>query len=570
MIKKLLQEGVLSLVKPHKDQFISNVFIIPKPDGSHRLVINLKSFNEFVRTSHFKLETHKTVSQVITPNCYMQNIDLQDAYYLVPIHNRHKKYLRFRFKGSIYEYNCLPFGLSCAPQVFTKILRPVIYHLRKNGFLSVNYLDDFLLLGKTRKECALNTRETIRLLEHLGFLINYKKSALNPDRICKFLGFQYNSSNMTISLPQKKRAKLKKLIQQFSTKKACVIREFSKFIGNLVSAAPAIRYGFLYIKLFEREKLKALNRVNGNYDAKMNIAPHLSPDFSWWLAHIDLSYNYIHHEKFAIEIFSDASKSGWGAHCDSETIFGFWSTREKHKHINELELLAALFALKCFSKNLSNCHVLCRIDNTTAVSTINRFGSVKFTNLNRLARKIWNYCEEKQIIIFASYINSTTNVDADRASRQVHMETEWSLSEFAFSKIVDKFGVPKIDLFASRINKKCEIFISWLRDPEAYNVDAFTLHWQGMAFYAFPPFSLILKVLQKIIKDKAEGIIVVPQWCSQPWYPIFKTLLIGDPLIFTPNMHLLSFSGVPHPLWRNLTLVAGKLSGRRYYKGECP
>nr|CAH7730411.1 unnamed protein product [Callosobruchus chinensis] len=161
-IENLPHEGILSLVSPCKGQFISNVFIVPRSDGSSRLVLNLKSFNEFVKTSHFKLGTHKTVSQVITPNCYMSNIDFKDAYYLVPIYNAHKKYLRFCFNGSTYEYNCFPFGLSCAPQIFTKILKPVVSHLRKRNLLSVIYLDDFLLLGVTLEECALNTRETIR------------------------------------------------------------------------------------------------------------------------------------------------------------------------------------------------------------------------------------------------------------------------------------------------------------------------------------------------------------------------------------------------------------------------
>lgn len=570
IIKKSLREGVFSLVKSCKDQYISNVFTVPKPDGTYRLIINLKSFNQFVVASHFKLENHKTVTQLITPNCFMSNIDLKDAYYLVPIHSAHKKYLRFQFNGCIYEFNCLPFGLSCAPLIFTKILRPVISYLRKRGFLSVIYLDDLLLLGKTREECYFNTQETVKFLEYLGFIINRRKSTLIPSRICKFLGFQYNSGNMTVSLPQEKRVKLHRLLKKFSRTRTCSIREFSKFLGNLVSAAPAIRYSFLYTKLLEREKVKALRYSNDNYDAKINISPKLLPDLSWWLKHIMLSDNSVYNESFALTIFSDASKSGWGAYCTQDTTFGFWSTQERQRHINELELLAVLFALECFTQNLYDCRVLCRVDNTTAISTINRFGSVRFPNLNSIARRIWDYCEKKNIFIFASYINSAKNVHADRASRQIHRETEWSLSDIAFSKIVTKFGKPKIDLFASRINKKCDIFISWVRDPEAHGVDAFTLNWSEMNFYAFPPFSLILKVLRKIIKDRAEGIVVVPRWCSQPWYPIFKSLLIENPIQFKPNILLLSFSGAPHPLWKDLSLVAGRLSGKRYYKDECP
>nr|CAH7733492.1 unnamed protein product [Callosobruchus chinensis] len=165
-----------------------------------------------------------------------------------------------------------------------------------------------------------------------------------------------------------------------------------------VSAAPAIRYVFCTLSYSNVKKSEHLIKLMITMMQKL-IFLHI-----YYPICPALSNNDIHHEKFVIEFFSDASKCGWGAHCKDKTIFGFWTIRERRKQINELELLAAPFALQCCSKHLSNCHVLCRIDNTTAISTIYRFGSVRFTNLNRLSRKIWNYCEEKQIIIFFCFI----------------------------------------------------------------------------------------------------------------------------------------------------------------------
>lgn len=125
-----------------------------------------------------------------------------------------------------------------------------------------------------------------------------------------------------------------------------------------------------------------------------------------------------------------------------------------------------------------------------------------------------------------------------------------------------KFGNPEIDLFATRINTKCEQYVSWKRDPYAFNIDAFTISWHDFFFYAFPPFSLILKVLQKIKTDDATGILVVPYWPAQPWFPVFMSLSIVEPIIFPPSKQLLSsaFSDA-HPLHHHLTLVASVLSG---------
>lgn len=234
-------------------------------------------------------------------------------------------------------------------------------------------------------------------------------------------------------------------------------------------------------------------------------------------------------------------------------------------HINVLELKAAFLALKCFAENLYDCDILLRIDNITAIATINRMGSVQLRHLNDIARDIWMWCERRKIWLFASYINTKENIDADFLSRKRFEDTEWELADYAYNKIIDAFGLPEIDLFASRCNSKCSIFVSWKNEPGAWAIDAFTISWSDLSFYAFPPFAIILKSIHKIISDKAEGIVVVPYWPTQPWYPIFKKLIISDTIFFEPDTYLLKspFRNT-HKLCRSLTLVAAKLSGKLY------
>ena len=196
-------------------------------------------------------------------------------------------------------------------------------------------------------------------------------------------------------------------------------------------------------------------------------------------------------------------------------------------------------------------------------------GSVRYPKLNEISRRLWQWCEERRIFIFASYIKSSDNWEADKQSRMVGCDTEFELNPVIFEKITSIFGKPDIDLFASRTNRKCETFVSWRRDPESLAIDAFTLPWSNLNFYAFPPFSLLLKVLQKISDDKAEGIVVAPFWTTQPWYPLFTSLLIQEAVFFTPKINLLLFSDrSPHPLYPQLTLEVGRLSGKRYRRGE--
>lgn len=160
-------------------------------------------------------------------------------------------------------------------------------------------------------------------------------------------------------------------------------------------------------------------------------------------------------------------------------------------------------------------------------------------------------------------------MEADSESRRLKAETEYSLSWSSFKEISVKLGKPEVDLFAARINAKCKDYVSWLRDPGSMAIDAFTLDWGKYFFYAFPPFIIIARVLRKIINDSARGIVVVPLWPSQPWYPLYCSMLNSQPIYFEPSSNLLiSPDRQPHPLWDKITMVAGVLSGKHFAEKE--
>ena len=184
--------GAIKPCEPVKDQFLSSYFLVKKSDGSYRFVINLKKLNKFVKTSHFKMEDGKTASLLLSKNDFLRKLDLQNAYYSFPIHESCRKYLRFEFNSQLYEFTCLPFGLSVAPWVFTKILKPAANYLRRMSHKSVFYLDDILCMSSSYENCTKNMNMHIQKLPSLGFLINYKKSILIPITSIKFLGIKYN------------------------------------------------------------------------------------------------------------------------------------------------------------------------------------------------------------------------------------------------------------------------------------------------------------------------------------------------------------------------------------------
>lgn len=567
-IAKLESYGAISLCKPCQNQFISSVFLRPKPNGKMRLILNLKQLNKFINALHFKIEDFRTTLKLMSRNCYMATIDIKDSYHFIKIHPESRKYLRFEWDNKLYEYNVLPFGLSTAPYVFTKVTKPIVKLLRSGGYMSTIYLDDLNLIGNSYQECAQNVIITKKLLCSLGFIINEEKSMLTPSKTCKYLGYVLDSRNFQVSLPYEKRKRIKIEILKLLNQTSCTIRQFAQLIGLLISACPAIEYGWLYTKNLERCKYLNLAK-NDNYEDLMNIPGYVKKDLLWWVNAIEYSIHRILEDRFVTEIFSDASTTGWGAVCQEETASGQWSNEESKKHINYLELLAAFIALKIFAKNYSNCQILLRIDNTTAVSYINRMGGVQFPHLTEITRSIWEWCESKKIFIFASYVRSGDNT-ADGESRRNHPDIEWELADSAYNKLTVAFGQPEIDLFACRINRKCTRYVSWHKDPDAYAINAFTLDWSRFFFYSFPPISVVLKTLRKIILDKATGIVIVPLWETQPWFPVFLRLLVSDIITFSPCENVLISHSSRGSIQSNLTLAAGVLCGRRYFAETSP
>lgn len=562
-IDNLLSIGAISNCHPIEGQFLSSVFLVPKPNGKFRFVLNLKNLNKFIKTDHFKMEDLRTVLKLITKDCFMSKIDLKDAYYFVKIHENSKKYLRFQFDQKLYEFNVLPFGLCTAPYIFTKIMKPIVRLLRSAGLISTNYLDDYCLIGNTYETCLQNTLLTKKLINALGFMINEEKSSLEPKKVCTFLGFVLDSENFQITLPYEKIIRIKAEVQKFLTRDRCRIREFARLVGLLISVCPAVEYSWMYTKAFERVKYLNL-KPDDNYDKIMYLPDSIIPDLKWWTKAIEKPFSKIREDTHVLEIFSDASNTGWGAACGEERASGLWSKEEQKQHINFLEIQAAFFGLKVFAKNMSNCQILLRIDNTTAISYINRMGGIQFPHLNNVTLQLWQWCEYRRLFVMACYISSADNQTADAESRRIHPDIEWELASWAFEEIVLSFGSPKIDLFASRINKKCSTYVAWHRDPDAFTINAFTISWNDHYFYAFPPFSMVLKTLRKIVSDKARGIVVVPLWPTQPWYPLFKTLLLSDLLIFNANKNpIISYHSSNRNIHTKITLVAGILCGQR-------
>ena len=203
------------------------------------------------------------------------------------------------------------------------------------------------------------------------------------------------------------------------------------------------------------------------------------------------------------------------------------------------------------------------MDNTTAVANINNLGSTKSPLLNGLSRSIWDWCIMHNIHISAESVPGSCNVIADNFSREDSARLEWSLNNSIFNKLIDLVFKPDIDLFASRLNKKLPMFVSWYPEPGCYAVNAFNISWSNFKCYAFPPFCLLPRVLAKVQADSVDKfLLIAPIWPTQNWYLLLLDLSVNCPILL-PRMDRLLYlphSSQLHPLRKKLHLAAWILS----------
>ena len=159
-----------------------------KASGAWRPVIDLSTLNLRIQQTSFKMETLQSVLLSVRPGDWMVSLDLKDAYLQVPMHPDSRKCLRFMVGGKGYQFKVLCFGLSTAPQVFTRVMVPVSAILHGMGVRLRRYLSDWLLQASSLEQVLLALRTVLQLCRRLGIVVDWGKSQVVPTQQMVYLG----------------------------------------------------------------------------------------------------------------------------------------------------------------------------------------------------------------------------------------------------------------------------------------------------------------------------------------------------------------------------------------------
>ncbi|KAI2651068.1 ORF V: Enzymatic polyprotein [Labeo rohita] len=489
-IAVLLAKGAIETVPSAemKKGFYSPYFIVPKKGGGLRPILDLRALNRALLKLPFKMLTLKHILTCVRVQDWFVAIDLKDAYFHVSILPRHRPFLRFAFEGRAYRYKVLPFGLSLSPRVFTKVAEAALSPLREMGIRILNYLDDWLILAHSWDLVCAHRDMVLNHLAQLGLRVNWEKSKLSPAQRISFLGVELDSVSMSARLSPERAQSVLRCVATLRCGSAVPLKQVQRLLGHMASSAAVTPLGLMHMRplqhwLHTRVPRWAWHR--GTF--RVNITPSCRQTLSPWTDIMFLRSGVpLEQVSRRIVVTTDASKTGWGATCNGQAASGVWTGPRLFWHINCLELLAVLLALRRFRPMIQGKHVLVRSDNTATVAYINHQGGVRSFRMSQLARHLLLWSQHRLKSLRATHIPGEANRMADSLSRQVSLGGEWRLHPQSVQLIWDRFGQAQVDLFASPESTHCQLWYGSNRGP--LGIDALAHSWpRGRLKYAFPP-----------------------------------------------------------------------------------
>ena len=418
-----------------------------------------------------------------------------------------------------YKFLVLPFGLNVGGYIFTKTTRPLVKKWRAQGVKSILYIDDGVIGGSSHHTAAASARLVQTDLQLAGFILNEKKTDLEPKRQGKWLGFLIDTEKMEFKVPPEKVRNLYQKLHRILNARKTTSKELASLAGTLSAMHHAV--GPL-VRLQTRAIYAALARAESWY-AQICLDAATLAEIAFWRD------NYNFHSGYSFKprpvtskmLFTDASEDGYGGFLVKRgghaVVAGKFGAIDLTTSSTHRELAAVKYALQSLTSVLTNESITIFTDNFSA-SRILAVGSSK-SHLQRLAIDIFRICLRNNVRLIPQWVPRELNSIADHYSKLSDTDN-WSIDNHSFATLNRKYGPYSIDRFADNLNTKLNRFNSKYFCPGTSGVNAFTEDWTEENNWICPPVYLLGSVFRHLRRCHARATVILPVWQSAYFWPL--------------------------------------------------
>ena len=282
-VEAMLAKGALEIARDPGPGFYSRLFLVEKATGGWRPVIDLSHLNDFVQLTSFKMETVALVLLSVKEGDFLASLDLKDAYFQIPIHGSSRKLLRFMSEGTVYQFKALCFGLSTAPQVFTRVFAAVSAWAHSRRIRLLRYLDDWLVLSSSEKKAKQSIRELLSLCHTLGIVINEKKSDLVPSQSAKYLGMTIDTGAGKVFPSLARVEKFLAVAERFCSMQSSPAQLWQVILGHLASLERLVPHSRLRMRSLQWHLKTQWFPESDPPSLPVALPEEARRDLSWWM-----------------------------------------------------------------------------------------------------------------------------------------------------------------------------------------------------------------------------------------------------------------------------------------------
>lgn len=182
-----------------------------------------------------------------------------------------------------FQFTCLPFSLSSAQWILTKILKPVAALLKEHGVRLIIYIDDILIMSESKQLAEEYTAATSHLLKNLYFQFS-EKSAPTPSQTIEFLGMVVDFVTMKLKVPGEKIKKIRQEARNLLSSTESSAREVSRVIGKITAMSQGIPSAPLFYRCLQRDLSLSQERRQQSYETSCPLSPGVREELQWWIS----------------------------------------------------------------------------------------------------------------------------------------------------------------------------------------------------------------------------------------------------------------------------------------------
>ena len=502
--------------------------------GKRRLVQDLRWINGHLPNVQFRMESlFNELGDIVKLQDKLLTTDIAKAYYCLAMHPDARRYLGWEWKGKYYMPTCLVFGLSTAPRVFTKVMRPMMAFFRSLGVRVLGMIDDYLWAAQ--KERINDVKAAVlTVLPQLGWSLN-EKCELEPQDEVLMLGMLINAKEFVVKAPEKKvnatLHDIKAALWKRENQQPITLQSVQRITGRLMSMMLA----YSGMRVFTRDLYRVIaiaseaneiRKLRGERGVYVVVLDSKAvDDLLFWqqrlLTHNGHRINN-RDEQVQFVLWSDASDLGYGGEVAGvesavgaarvaaaerqvpdepveQMVYGELPTCEIQHSSTRRELVGLLLVASNpkILKQITGKRVLIIMDSVPALRNLIKGGG-PVDNLNQAVREWTRFCEAHHIEAEYEWVERAGNWRADQASKLMHQQHSWKKKEME-AQVRDRLSLFK----ATQWKKRSNHFLYG-------KVPVFT-----------PMFHQVDARLEMIMSQLEEAILVMPQWPAggmTDWY----------------------------------------------------